>query len=70
MTTCNAVAVNYDQAVDDGLTNDELGPTLIPLIREEDAFSEKVIVFQAVDDLDPWLDVWNEFKLRDRYLTR
>jgi len=62
-TTGNTGTLSYDQAKSEGLTNEELEPTLIPLTREGDAFFEKMVFFQAVEDLDRRLEVWNEFKL-------
>jgi spermidine/putrescine transport system substrate-binding protein len=62
-TTGNTGTLSYDQAVDQGLTKEELEPTLIPLTREGDSFFEKMVFFQAVEDLDRRLEVWNEFKL-------
>jgi spermidine/putrescine-binding protein len=62
-TTGNTGTISYDQAVDQGLTKEELAPTLIPLTREGEAFFDKMIFFQAVEDLDRRLETWNEFKL-------
>jgi spermidine/putrescine-binding protein len=62
-TTGNTGTLSYDQAVDQGLTKEELEPTLIPLTKEGDAFFEKMVFFQAVEDLERRLEAWNEFKL-------
>jgi spermidine/putrescine-binding protein len=62
-TTGNSGTLSYDQAVDEGVTKEELAPTLIPQTREGDAFFSKLLFFEAVEDLDKRLEVWNEFKL-------
>jgi spermidine/putrescine transport system substrate-binding protein len=62
-TTGNTGTLSYDQAKSEGVTDEELEPTLIPLTREGDVFFEKMVFFQAVEDLDRRLEVWNEFKL-------
>jgi spermidine/putrescine-binding protein len=62
-TTGNTGTLSYAQAKSEGLTKKQLEPTLIPLTREGDAFFEKMIFFQAVEDLDKRLQIWNEFKL-------
>ena len=62
-TTGNSGTLSYDQAIDQGLTKKELAPTLIPATREGDAFFGVLSFFEAVEDLDKRLEVWNEFKL-------
>jgi spermidine/putrescine-binding protein len=62
-TTGNSGTLSYDQAVDEGLTKSELEPTLIPQTRQGDAFFDVLQFFQAFEDLDKRLEVWNEFKL-------
>ena len=62
-TTGITGTLSYDQAVDQGLTKEELAPTLIPQTREGDAFFGVLSFFEEVEDLDKRLEVWNEFKL-------
>ena len=62
-TTGNSGTLSYDQAIELGITKKELAPTLIPQTREGDAFFGVIKMFEAVEDLDKRLEVWNEFKL-------
>jgi spermidine/putrescine-binding protein len=62
-TTGNSGTLSYDVAIDAGVTKKELEPTLIPQTRQGDAFFDVLMFFQAVEDLDKRLEVWNEFKL-------
>ena len=62
-TTGITGTLSYDQAVEQGLTKEELAPTLIPQTREGDAFFGVLSFFEEVEDLDKRLEVWNEFKL-------
>jgi spermidine/putrescine-binding protein len=62
-TTGNSGTLSYDQAIDEGVTEEELEPTLIPQTRQGDAFFDVLLFFQAPEDLDRRLEVWNEFKL-------
>jgi spermidine/putrescine-binding protein len=64
----NSGTLNYDQATSDeavsaGLTKAQLDATLIPATRDGKAFFDKMIFFQAVEDLAKRLDLWNQFKL-------
>jgi spermidine/putrescine-binding protein len=61
--TGNTGTLSYDQAKEEGLTDKDLAVTLIPLTQEGDAFFEKMVFFQAVEDLDRRIEVWDEFKL-------
>jgi spermidine/putrescine-binding protein len=64
----NSGTLNYDQAsseeaVNAGLSKDALDATLIPATRDGKAFFDKMIFFQAVENLQKRLDLWNQFKL-------
>jgi spermidine/putrescine-binding protein len=67
-TSGNSGTLNYDQAtsaeaVNAGLTKKQLAGTLIPATRDGQAFFDKMIFFQAVENLQKRLDLWNQFKL-------
>jgi spermidine/putrescine-binding protein len=55
--------LSYDQAIEEGLTDEELAVTLIPQTQLGDAFFESMVFFKQVEDLDARLELWNEFKL-------
>jgi spermidine/putrescine-binding protein len=67
-TSGNSGTLNYDQATSDeaktaGLLSKQLAGTLIPATRDGAAFFDKMIFFQAVENLQKRLDLWNQFKL-------
>jgi spermidine/putrescine-binding protein len=64
----NSGTLDYAQATspeaqEAGLTEEKLNGTLIPFTQEGDAFFEKMLFFQPVEDLDRRVNLWNEFKL-------
>jgi len=64
----NNGTLDYGQATSSdaasaGLTKDALATTLIPATQEGEKLWPKLIFFQAVEDLDKRLQLWNEFKL-------
>lgn len=55
--------LSYDQAIELGLTDEELEVTLIPQTQLGDDFFKSMVFFKQVEDLDRRLELWNEFKL-------
>ncbi len=55
--------LSYEQAIAQGLTDEELEVTLIPQTQLGDAFFKSMVFFKQVEDLDRRLEIWNEFKL-------
>jgi spermidine/putrescine-binding protein len=64
----NSGNLNYEQATSPeaqaaGLTAEKLEGTLIPATRKGQAFFEKMLFFEPVENLEKRIQVWNEFKL-------
>lgn len=61
--TLDFAQATSSEAQSAGLTKAQLDATLIPATEEGEKLWSKLIFFQAVENLDKRLQIWNEFKL-------